>query len=39
VRSVLDHVLSQHFAVVYGDYAEELKDICYLLGIKPVLDL
>jgi L-fucose isomerase-like protein len=39
VRSILDHVLSQHFAVVYGDYAEELKDICYLLGIKPVLDL
>ncbi len=39
VRSILDHVQSQHFAVVYGDYTEELKDICYLLDIKMVLDI
>ena len=38
VRSILDHVQSQHFAAVYGDYTEELKNICYLLDIKPVVD-
>ena len=38
VRSILDHVQSQHFAAVYGDYVEELKNICYLLDIKPVVD-
>ena len=39
VRSILDHVQSQHFAAVYGDYVDELKDICYLLDIKTVLDI
>ncbi len=39
VRSILDHVQSQHFAAVYGDYVGELKDLCYLLGIKAVLDV
>ena len=39
VRSILDNVLSQHFAAVYGDYVDELVNLCYLLGIKPVLDV
>ncbi len=39
VRSILDHVQSQHFAAVFGDYVDELKDICYLLNIKPILDI
>ena len=39
VRSILDHVQSQHFAAVYGDYVDELVDLCYLLDIKPVLDV
>ncbi len=38
VRSILDHVQSQHFAAVYGDYVEELVNICRLLDIKVVLD-
>lgn len=38
VRKILDHVQSQHFAVVFGDYAKEMIDLCYLLGIKIVLD-
>ncbi len=38
VRSILDHVQSQHFAAVFGDYADELVDLCYLLGIKAVVD-
>lgn len=38
VRCVLDHVLSQHFAAVYGDYADELEELCRLLGIKAVVD-
>ena len=39
VRRILDHVQSQHFAAVPGDWVEELKDLCYLLGIKPILDV
>jgi len=39
VRRILDHVQSQHFAAVPGDCVEELKDLCYLLGIKTVLDV
>jgi L-fucose isomerase-like protein len=38
VRSILDHVQSQHFAAVFGDYADELQDLCYLLGITAVVD-
>jgi L-fucose isomerase len=38
VRSILDHVQSQHFAAVFGDYAGELLDLCYLLGINAVTD-
>jgi len=38
VRSILDHVQSQHFAAVMGDYADELIDLCYLLGIKAIVD-
>ncbi len=39
VRSILDHVMSQHFAMVYGNYVDELLDLCYLLDITPVLDV
>jgi L-fucose isomerase-like protein len=39
VRSILNHVQSQHFAAVFGDYVEELVDLCYLLDIFPVLDV
>jgi len=39
VRSILDHVQSQHFAAVFGDYVDELIELCYLLDIKPVLDV
>ncbi len=39
VRRILDHVQSQHFAAVPGDCVEELKDLCQLLGIKPILDV
>ena len=38
VRQILDHVQSQHFAVVFGDYAQELIELCNLLGIKTVVD-
>jgi L-fucose isomerase-like protein len=38
VRSILDHVQSQHFAAVFGDCADEMLDLCYLLDIKPVVD-
>ncbi len=38
VRGILDHVLSQHFAAVHGDWAGELVHLCGLLGIEVVLD-
>lgn len=38
VRSILDHVQSQHFAAVFGDYAEELSELCRLLGIRVLRD-
>lgn len=38
VRSILDHVQSQHFAAVRGDCARELLDLCYLLDIEAVYD-
>jgi L-fucose isomerase-like protein len=38
VRSILDHVLSQHFAVVFGDHAKDLAELCGLLGIKAIVD-
>ncbi len=39
VRNILDHVQSQHFGAVFGDYHKELIELCYLLDIKPVLDI
>jgi L-fucose isomerase-like protein len=39
VRSVLDHVQSQHFAAVFGDYVDELIDLCQLLDIEVVADV
>jgi L-fucose isomerase len=39
VRSILDHVQSQHFGAVYGSYVQELKDLCYLLDLEAVLDV
>jgi L-fucose isomerase-like protein len=38
VRRILDHVLSQHFAAIYGDWAEELVHLCRLLDIEAVAD-
>ncbi len=38
VRQILDHVQSQHFAYTFGDYVDELVDLCYLLDIKAVVD-
>ena len=38
VRQILDHVQSQHFAAVYGEYVNELVDLCKLLDIEVVLD-
>jgi L-fucose isomerase len=38
VRRILDHVQSQHFAAVPGDCVEELANLCYLLGIKAIMD-
>jgi L-fucose isomerase-like protein len=38
VRRILDHVQSQHFAMTYGNYVEELTDLCRLLGIRAIVD-
>jgi len=38
VRSILDHVQSQHFAAVHGDHAADLERLCMLLDIPVVRD-
>lgn len=38
VEQILNNVQSQHFAMTYGNYVQELKDLCYLLNIKVVDD-
>ncbi|MCK4965705.1 hypothetical protein KAS50_01665 [bacterium] len=38
VKNILNNVLSQHFAAVFGNYVDELLDVCYLMDIKPILD-
>jgi len=38
VRAILDHVLSQHFAAVYGDCADELLHFCRLTDVEAVVD-
>lgn len=38
VRSILDHVQSQHFAAVFGDYGDELVELCRLMNIRAVVD-
>lgn len=32
-----ENILAQHYHVVYGDYSEELLDLCRLLGIETIL--
>ncbi len=39
VRSILDHVQSQHFAAVQGDYVQPLQDLCSLLNIRVIADI
>jgi L-fucose isomerase-like protein len=39
VRTILDHVQSQHFAAVLGDYVQPLLDLCSLLDIKVIADI
>jgi L-fucose isomerase-like protein len=38
VRTILDHVQSQHFAAAHGDHADDLEHLCMLLGIPLVAD-
>ncbi|MFC2087243.1 hypothetical protein ACFLSA_03655 [Bacteroidota bacterium] len=38
VKQILSHVQSQHFAAVYGDYTEELLDLCQILDIEQIPD-
>lgn len=39
VDQILNHVQSQHFAAVFGEYVEELIDLCSLLDIEVILDV
>jgi L-fucose isomerase-like protein len=38
VERILNNVQSQHLAMTYGDYVEELKNLCYLMNIRVVDD-
>jgi L-fucose isomerase-like protein len=32
----MQHLMSQHYAIVYGDIREPLLELCAMLGIRPV---
>ncbi len=38
VQRILNNIQSQHLAMTYGNYVEELKNLCYLLDIKVMDD-
>jgi L-fucose isomerase-like protein len=35
--SFMQNLMSQHYAIVYGDMREPLLELCHMLGIRPVL--
>jgi L-fucose isomerase-like protein len=37
LRSFMQNLMSQHYAIVYGDVREPLLELCGMLGIRPVL--
>ncbi|MEM2239686.1 MAG: hypothetical protein QXT26_05165 [Thermoproteota archaeon] len=36
-RKFVENILAQHYHLVYGDYTNELIDLCRLLGIEAIL--
>jgi L-fucose isomerase-like protein len=38
VERILNNIQSQHLAMTYGTYVEELKHLCYLLDIRVIDD-
>jgi hypothetical protein len=34
---VARHLMSQHYAITYGDITDELLELCDLLGIEPIV--
>jgi L-fucose isomerase-like protein len=37
VDSFIQNLMSQHYAIVYGDVREPLLELCSMLGIRPVM--
>ncbi|GAB4537919.1 MAG: L-fucose/L-arabinose isomerase family protein [Anaerolineae bacterium] len=37
VDSLMQNLMSQHYAIVYGDIRQPLLELCGMLGIRPVL--
>ncbi|UCC88708.1 MAG: hypothetical protein JSV81_05210 [Anaerolineales bacterium] len=37
VDSLMQNLMSQHYAIVYGDARQPLLELCGMLGIRPVL--
>ena len=35
--SLMQNLMSQHYAIVYGDVRQPLLELCRLLGVRPVL--
>ncbi len=36
VEQFADKVLAQHYILIYGDYGQQLKDFCNILGINYI---
>jgi L-fucose isomerase-like protein len=37
VDSFIHNLMSQHYAIVYGDVREPMLELCRMLGIRPVM--
>ena len=37
-HSFIEHLMSQHYALVYGEVSQELQEFCNLMGIRVILD-
>jgi len=38
LKHFIDHVPAQHFSLVYGDWAKEMKYLCKLLGVELIYE-
>jgi L-fucose isomerase-like protein len=38
LQAFLEHTVGHHYSIAYGNYAEELRDLAKIYGIRCVID-